>query len=211
MRIASRLRRSARDRRRDAHRCRRHPRRSGGDRRRAVRPRHRRGPAGGSRAHNRADRGCRATHVPFAGQAPAAGVQELSSALGWLLVGSVLAQALVNAPPIAAKLLAHSGDSAAAGQVLTARCWHGCRCSPSPPCRQPCFRGWPRNWRGATAGASTAGCRDCSLRPPCWAVATVVAATVGQRLLHLFFGDRYDLSDDILAGSRSRAASTSQP
>src|SRR5205807_9568578 len=57
---------------------------------------------------------------PIASQvSPAADVQELSTAFGWMLVGSVLAQALVNAPPVAAKLLAHGSDSVAAGQVLT--------------------------------------------------------------------------------------------
>lgn len=49
---------------------------------------------------------------------PPAHWAELSTALGWLLVGSLLAQALMNVTPLAVKALFSSGDPAAAGRVL---------------------------------------------------------------------------------------------
>lgn len=51
---------------------------------------------------------------------PGAPWSELSSALGWLLAGSVLAQVLVNGGPVAVKLLATEAETAAAGRFLTA-------------------------------------------------------------------------------------------
>jgi O-antigen/teichoic acid export membrane protein len=130
---------------------------------------------------------------------PPARWQELSGALGWMLVGSVLAQLLVNAPPIAAKLLADAGDSAAAGQVLTgtvlarlplfafaavqAALLPGLAALLATGDRPGFVRGL---WRLlAVAGAVTA-------------VTTVVADVAGNRLLHVFFGDRYDLGNDVL-------------
>ena len=137
---------------------------------------------------------------PSASQpSPSADVQELSTALGWLLVGSVLAQALVNAPPIAAKLLAHGSNSVAAGQVLTgtvlarlplfafaavqAALLPGLAALLATGDRRGFVRGLTR-LLGAAALVTVA--------------ATVVAATVGEDLLHLFFGDRYDLGNDVL-------------
>ncbi|MGH9150341.1 MAG: hypothetical protein ACRD0F_08375, partial [Acidimicrobiales bacterium] len=49
---------------------------------------------------------------------PVAPWGELSSALGWLLAGSVLAQAFVNAGPLAVKLLASEAEKAVAGRFL---------------------------------------------------------------------------------------------
>jgi O-antigen/teichoic acid export membrane protein len=49
-----------------------------------------------------------------------AGWQDLSGALGFLLVGSVLSQALVNAGPVAVQLLAGPGEEAVAGRFLSA-------------------------------------------------------------------------------------------
>jgi len=136
---------------------------------------------------------------PTAQPSPAADVQELSTALGWLLVGSVLAQALVNAPPIAAKLVAHGSDSVAAGQVLTgtvlarlplfafaavqAALLPGLAALVATGDRDGFIRGLTR-LLGAAAVVTVA--------------ATLVAATVGQELLHLFFGDRYNLSNHVL-------------
>lgn len=51
---------------------------------------------------------------------PDAPWSELSSALGWLLAGSVLAQLLVNGGPLAVKLLASEMETAEAGRFLTA-------------------------------------------------------------------------------------------
>jgi O-antigen/teichoic acid export membrane protein len=49
---------------------------------------------------------------------PDAPWDELSSALGWLLLGSVLAQGLVNAGPLAVKVLATDAQSDEAGRFL---------------------------------------------------------------------------------------------
>jgi O-antigen/teichoic acid export membrane protein len=49
---------------------------------------------------------------------PEASWSELSAALGYLLAGSLLAQALMNAGPIAVKLLAPESEQAAAGRFL---------------------------------------------------------------------------------------------
>jgi O-antigen/teichoic acid export membrane protein len=52
------------------------------------------------------------------GPGPDAPWSELSSALGYLLAASVAAQLLVNAGPLAVKLLASEGEQAAAGRFL---------------------------------------------------------------------------------------------
>jgi O-antigen/teichoic acid export membrane protein len=49
---------------------------------------------------------------------PPARWSELSFALGWLLAGSLLAQALMNVAPLAVKALFSGGDPSAAGRVL---------------------------------------------------------------------------------------------
>jgi O-antigen/teichoic acid export membrane protein len=49
---------------------------------------------------------------------PPARWNELSFALGWLLAGSLLAQALMNVAPLAVKAFFSAGDPAAAGRVL---------------------------------------------------------------------------------------------
>lgn len=49
---------------------------------------------------------------------PPAPLAEVATSLGHLIVASVLAQALVNGPPIAVKLLAGADDEAAAGRFL---------------------------------------------------------------------------------------------
>ena len=130
---------------------------------------------------------------------PSGSWQELSSALGWMLLGSVLAQLLANAPPIAAKLLTRAGDSAVAGQVLTgtvlarlplfafaavqAALLPGLAALLATGDRPGFVRGL---WRLLAAAAVVT------------AVTTVVAALAGRQLLHLFFGARYDLGDDVL-------------
>lgn len=49
---------------------------------------------------------------------PIASWRELSAALGYLLAGAILAQFLVNAGPLAVKLLASEGEEAVAGRFL---------------------------------------------------------------------------------------------
>src|SRR4051795_10883338 len=130
---------------------------------------------------------------------PGAGVQELSTAFGWLLVGSVLAQALVNAPPIAAKLLAHGSDSVAAGQVLTGTVLARLPLFAFAAVQAALLPGLAALLAtGDRAGFYRGMTRLLAAAAVLTAVAAVVAATVGQRLLHLFFGDRYDLGDDVL-------------
>jgi O-antigen/teichoic acid export membrane protein len=51
---------------------------------------------------------------------PEAPWAELSAVLGWLLVSAVLAQLLINAGPLAVKLLATEAETAAAGRFLAA-------------------------------------------------------------------------------------------
>jgi len=55
---------------------------------------------------------------PVAGPGPPATWSELSSALGYLLAASVLAQGLINTAPLAVKLLANKAQEAAAGRFL---------------------------------------------------------------------------------------------
>jgi O-antigen/teichoic acid export membrane protein len=45
-------------------------------------------------------------------------MSELSQALGWLLLGTVFSQILVNCPPLAAKILAGPHDGNVAGRIL---------------------------------------------------------------------------------------------
>src|ERR1039458_8479616 len=54
----------------------------------------------------------------IAAPGPPARWSELSAALGWLLTGSLLAQALMNVTPLATKALFSGGDPTAAGRVL---------------------------------------------------------------------------------------------
>ena len=128
-----------------------------------------------------------------------ADLQELSSALGWMLLGSLVAQALVNAPPIAAKLLARGGDSAVAAQVLTG----------TVLARLPLFAFaavqaalLPGLAALLATGDRTGFVRGLSRLLTAAGVVTVaaviVAATAGQALLHLFFGARYDLGNHVL-------------
>lgn len=60
-----------------------------------------------------------ARRVPAAmSPGPDARWDELTGAIGWLVCGALLAQLLVNFGPVAVKLLAGSGQSQAAGQLL---------------------------------------------------------------------------------------------
>ncbi|MGD1052858.1 MAG: hypothetical protein ABR950_03425 [Candidatus Dormibacteria bacterium] len=54
----------------------------------------------------------------IAAAGPPARWSEISSALGWLLTGSLIAQALMNVAPLAVKALFSNGDPTAAGRVL---------------------------------------------------------------------------------------------
>lgn len=130
---------------------------------------------------------------------PPADLPELSTALGWLLAGSVLAQALVNAPPIAAKLLARSGDSVAAGQVLTG----------TVLTRLPlfAFAAVQAALLPGMAAMLATGDRDGFVQGLQRLLAAAAAVTVGtalvvawqgQHLLHLFFGNRFDLANATL-------------
>jgi O-antigen/teichoic acid export membrane protein len=54
----------------------------------------------------------------IAAPGPPARWSEISAALGWLLAGSLLAQALMNVAPLAVKAFFSGGDPSAAGRVL---------------------------------------------------------------------------------------------
>src|SRR3954451_18056758 len=130
---------------------------------------------------------------------PRAGVQELSTAFGWLLVGSVLAQALVNAPPIAAKLIAHGSDSVVAGQVLTGTVLARLPLFAFAAVQAALLPGLAALLATGDRAGFIRGMTRLLAAAAVVTVATVVlAATVGESLLHLFFGDRYDLGDDVL-------------
>ena len=130
---------------------------------------------------------------------PPAGWQELSSALGWMLVGSVLAQLLVNAPPIAAKVLAHTGDSAVAGQVLTGTVLARLPLFAFAAVQAALLPGLAAQLAAGDRHGFVRGLRRLlTAAAVVTAVTTVVAAVAGNKLLHLFFGDRYDLGNDVL-------------
>ena len=130
---------------------------------------------------------------------PAADWQELSSALGWMLVGSVLAQLLVNAPPIAAKVLAHAGDSAVAGQVLTGTVLARLPLFAFAAVQAALLPGLAAMLATGDRAGFVRGLRRLLTAAAVVTVVTsVVAGLAGGRLLHLFFGDKYDLHDDVL-------------
>jgi O-antigen/teichoic acid export membrane protein len=130
---------------------------------------------------------------------PTADWRELSASLGWLLIGSVLAQLLVNAPPIATKLLATSSDSAAAGQILTGMVLARLPLFAFAAVQAALLPGLAALLaRGDRGGFVRGMSRLLGLAAVVTLVATVVAGTIGQDLLHLFFGDRYNLSNHVL-------------
>ena len=63
---------------------------------------------------------------------------EVTPNLGWLLLGSVFAAALLNAGPIATTLLADDDEKARSRSSPTACCSPASRCSCSRRCRPPC-------------------------------------------------------------------------
>jgi O-antigen/teichoic acid export membrane protein len=130
---------------------------------------------------------------------PSAGWQELSAALGWLLVGSLLTQVLVNAPPIATKLLATAGDSVLAGQILTGTvltrlplfAFSAVQAALLPRLASQLAVGDVRGFvRGLGQLLVATGLVT--------AATTAVAAVAGRDLLHLFFGNRYNLGNSVL-------------
>lgn len=125
---------------------------------------------------------------------PEARWEELTGTLGWLAAGSVLSQALVNAGPVAVKVLATDAQSGAAGQLLAglvlARLplflFAAVQAALLPglagllaAARTDLFRQGIRRLLGVVA-ALTAGM-------------TATMAAVGPALLHLFFGSRFRL------------------
>ena len=130
---------------------------------------------------------------------PPAHWQEMSSALGWMLAGSVLAQLLVNAPPIAAKVLAHAGDSETAGQVLTGTVLARLPLFAFAAVQAALLPGLAAQLANGDRHGFVRGLRRLlSAAAVVTVVTTVVAALAGDRLLHLFFGDRYALGNDVL-------------
>jgi len=130
----------------------------------------------------------------LAAPGPDARWEELTGALGWLAAGSVLSQALVNAGPVAVKLLATGAQAAAAGQLLAGLVL----------ARLPLFLFaavqaalLPRLAALLAAGRTDLfrqGVRRLLLAVTLLAVGmTITMAALGPALLHLLFGNRFRL------------------
>jgi O-antigen/teichoic acid export membrane protein len=116
-----------------------------------------------------------------------------------MLAGSVLAQLLVNAPPIAAKLLAHPGDSADAGQVLTGTVLARLPLFAFAAVQAALLPGLAAQLANGDRDGFVRGLtRLLGVAAAVTAVTTVVAAVAGRSLLHVFFGTKYDLGNDVL-------------
>ena len=125
---------------------------------------------------------------------PAAHWDELTAAIGWLTAGSLLSQALVNAGPVAVKLLADSADKQAAGQLLAglvlARLplflFAAVQAALLPRLAALIARGDVRQFRS--------GIRRLLLTVLALSAVTVlVLGVAGPEILHLLFGSRFHL------------------
>jgi O-antigen/teichoic acid export membrane protein len=126
---------------------------------------------------------------------------ELSQALALLLVSTLMAQLLVNAGPIVAKLQASGSERAAAGRLLAGMVltriplflFGAVQAALLPGLAAALGRGdreaFLRGLRRLTAG----------LAALCLA-SVVGAATLGPELMRLLFGARYELSAAVMAG-----------
>ena len=81
---------------------------------------------------------------------PEASWSEVTPNLGWLLLGSVFAAALVNAGPIATGILADTGRGGAVTQFSYGVLMPRSRCSCSRPSRRHCSPALPDLQRKAT-------------------------------------------------------------
>jgi len=131
---------------------------------------------------------------------PPADRRELTVALGWLLAGSVLAQVMANAGPVAVKLLASDSERAVAGRFLAALI----------VARVPMFLfqavlapALPRLARMATAGDRTgfdAGLRRLlALVAALGAAGTLGALVAGPAVVRTLFGSDFELPAHDLA------------
>jgi O-antigen/teichoic acid export membrane protein len=126
---------------------------------------------------------------------PQAHWDELTSAIGWLVAGSLLAQVLVNAGPVAVKVLETSGERSAAGQLLAglvlARLplflFAAVQAALLPRLAALIARGEVRQFRSGLARllAAVAGLG---------LTTTAVLAAAGPEILRVVFGSRFHLA-----------------
>lgn len=125
---------------------------------------------------------------------PDARWDELTGAIGWLILGSLLSQVLVNIGPIAVKLLAGPGEKQAAGQLLA-----GLVLARLPLFLFAAVQAALLPRLAAQLGAERLDLFTSGLRRLLVAVLVLVAAVtalmaaVGPGILHLFFGSRFHL------------------
>ena len=173
----------------------------GVDSRRRLRLRRRPGPARRPRRRRRR-RGALRTEP-----GPEATWKEVTPNLGWLLLGSVFAAALLNAGPIATDAARRPGPGRRRSRSSpTACCSPGSRCSCSRPCRPRCCPGsaaWPP---AASSPSSAPGCK----RLLVVVLVVGVVGTVGALVLGPFVIDVvYDA--DLDAAARSRCSRSAAP
>ena len=126
---------------------------------------------------------------------PEAPFSEVSSNLGWLLAGSVLAAFMINAGPIAVTLARDAvRRSRSPASSPRARSSPACRCSSSKRCRRPCCRS-SRCWSAPVASTDfRAGFRRLLTAVAGLGVAAVIGAfLIGPLVVRILFGPDYDL------------------
>ncbi len=131
---------------------------------------------------------------------PLAGWADLSGSLGWLLASALLSQALVNAGPVAVRLLAGPGEQAAAGALLAglvlARLplflFAAVQASLLPGLASLLAAGRKREFVHGVL-------RLVGLVAALMAVSTVAAALLGHLAMSILFGPKLTLSGGTLA------------
>lgn len=119
---------------------------------------------------------------------------EFASALAWLVAGSLLSQVLVNAGPVAVKLLATSADKQAAGQLLA-----GLVLARLPLFLFAAVQAALLPRLATLAGAGETAQFKANVRQLLFAVGGIAAAMIavlalaGPPILHLLFGPRFNL------------------
>jgi O-antigen/teichoic acid export membrane protein len=137
---------------------------------------------------------------PMLEPGPQAEWRELSGALGWLLAGSLLAQLLVNAGPVAARLVSAPGEKAAAGQLLTGLVLARLPLFAFAAVQAALLPGLAAQIASGHAAEFLRGLvRLSAATAVVSGAAALVAGLAGRPLLHAFFGRRYDLGSGLLA------------
>lgn len=133
------------------------------------------------------------------GPGPVATWQEVSGALGWLLVGSLGSQLLINAGPLMAKLLADSGERAVAGQLLAGLVLSRLPLFAFAAVQAALLPGLAAELAAGRVDEFAAGLRRLVLGAAVLGVLTTAGmALIGPALLHLLFGRGYSLGRLVL-------------